>query len=149
MLGVLADVSEDLVGLSDLTESKSGETDLDKGTVVHNLVLDGLHSDYLRHMSFHHHVSGFSEPVMEGEVIDLLEGHSDTLLGQTPFLDNFNQISHSLLRVLQEVDSFRSLAETLLDGSVGAVILVVDVVKFDNCKAGLVFLLVEVTEIGQ
>lgn len=81
MLRVLANISQNFVGLLDLTESKSGQSDLDKCSVVHNLVLDWLHGDDLGHMCFHHHVSSFSKLVVECKVVHLLESHSDSLLG--------------------------------------------------------------------
>ena len=81
MLRVLANISQNFVGLLDFTESKSSESNLDKRSVVHNLILDWLHGYDLGHMGFHHHVSSFSKLVMECKVVHLLESHSDSLLG--------------------------------------------------------------------
>lgn len=90
MLGVLTNVSKNLVGLSDFTKSEGGKTDLNQSTVVHNLVLDWLHSDNLGHTSLHHHVSGLTEFVMKREVVYLLQSDSHTLFGQTPSLDDIS-----------------------------------------------------------
>jgi len=49
---MLADFIKDLVGLFNFAETELGETDLDKGSIVKNLVVDWLYSYNLGHLCF-------------------------------------------------------------------------------------------------
>ena len=133
--------------LPNLAESECSETDLNQRPIVKNLVLDRLQCDNLGHMRFHHKVSSFSQFVVNCVEVNLMESHTNTLFRQAPFLYDFRQFSDSFLRVGQEVDTRRCSAKTLLDCSVNAVILVVDIVEFDDCDAVLILMLLKFVEV--
>ena len=148
MFGILANISQNFVGLLDLTESKSSETNLDQCSIVHNLIFNWLHCYHLWHMSFHHQISSFSELVVERKVVHLLKGHSDSLLGQTPLLHDVCKFTNSLLRVLKEVGPAWCFAHALLDRGVSEVVLIVDVVELNDGDTWLVIVLLKATEVS-
>ncbi len=49
---MLADFVEQLVGFLNFAKAELGKANLDKGPIVKNLVVDGLHSNDLRHLCF-------------------------------------------------------------------------------------------------
>jgi hypothetical protein len=79
--------------------------------------------------------------------IDLLQGDTDTLFRQAPFLYDFRQFSHSFLRVGQEVDPSWCFAKALLNCSINTVVLVIDIVEFYDGDAVLVLVLFELVKV--
>lgn len=75
------------MGFLDFAETEGGKTNLNEGTIVHNLVISVLLANNLTHMSLHHQVSSFSKLIMNSQVINLLECSSNTLSWVAPLVD--------------------------------------------------------------
>ncbi len=52
MARMLADFVQQIVGLLNFSKAELGKANFDKGPIVKNLIVDGLHSDNLRHLCF-------------------------------------------------------------------------------------------------
>lgn len=152
---MLADFIKDLVGLFNFAETELGETDLDKGSIVKNLVVDWLYSYNLGHLCFKQEFLSFTNVVVQCKMVHLHQSHSHLLSGIAMLVHQANQGSNITGTFVAEVDSWLSYAvatlrlPSLLDLFVDLVILVVNVDQLNNCNTRLVLVLVAVLEKGE
>jgi hypothetical protein len=116
-----------------------------------NLVLDVHVVHDLVHVAAHHYLLGFSETVVKGMVVNLVQSCLVAVLGGCGIrLDHLDKVLDGFLRVINHVSfsiyALSSFLELFLDLGVKTVVFVVNVGEFDDSDAGAVLILVEIAQ---
>jgi len=151
MLIVTEDFKENIMCLLGLAEPEGSHTDLRITSVVKDLKLNVLGSNQLAHMRLHQQILCLPEPVVQRQMVNLIEDGTNFHARVAVDLNLFDEVADYCVRVLEQVDTLQVVVwllwrftlggETRLDALVNAVVFVVQVRELDDAHSRHVALL--------